>query len=127
MPISSTYECKTCGKVVTRLNTKGKFCSLKCQRDFAYNQFISKWLAGDLTGAIRGKTQYPSKHIYRYFRETVGKCEMCGISEWLGKPITLELDHIDGDSSNPSRKNLRLLCPNCHSQTSTFRGRNIKN
>jgi hypothetical protein len=52
-------------------------------------------------------------------------CLICGISEWNGKPITLELDHIDGDSSNNVRDNVRLLCPNCHSQTDNWRGRNI--
>ena len=52
-------------------------------------------------------------------------CLTCGISEWQGKKITLELDHIDGNSSNNVRDNLRLLCPNCHSQTDTWRGRNI--
>ena len=52
-------------------------------------------------------------------------CEECGISEWNGKPITIELDHVDGNRNNHSLNNLRLLCPNCHSQTPTFRGKNI--
>lgn len=53
-----------------------------------------------------------------------GKCERCGISEWMGSPISLEVDHKDGDHYNNSDENLVLLCPNCHSQTPTFRGRN---
>lgn len=53
------------------------------------------------------------------------KCNSCSISTWLEQPISLELDHIDGDPSNNTIENLRLLCPNCHSQTPTFRGRNI--
>jgi hypothetical protein len=52
-------------------------------------------------------------------------CSACSISEWMGKPICLELDHIDGNNRNNELSNLRLLCPNCHSQTETFRGRNI--
>jgi 5-methylcytosine-specific restriction endonuclease McrA len=48
----------------------------------------------------------------------------CGVDTWLGKPITLHLDHIDGDNTNNRIENLRLLCPNCHSQTSTYCGRN---
>ena len=53
------------------------------------------------------------------------KCESCGIEEqWNGKPLVLELDHIDGNNKNNSLINLRILCPNCHSQTPTFRGRN---
>lgn len=53
------------------------------------------------------------------------ECESCGISNWMNNPISLELDHIDGDRTNHSLTNLRILCPNCHSQTSTYRGRNI--
>lgn len=52
-------------------------------------------------------------------------CSECGIDSWNEKSITLELDHIDGDNLNNDPTNLRLLCPNCHSQTDTFRGRNI--
>jgi hypothetical protein len=52
------------------------------------------------------------------------KCESCNLSAWLNKPITLELDHIDGDTRNNVKDNLKLLCPNCHSMTSTWRGRN---
>ena len=52
------------------------------------------------------------------------KCVECGIFEWNDKPIVLHLDHIDGDSSNHMKSNLRYLCPNCHSQTDTWCGRN---
>lgn len=46
---------------------------------------------------------------------------MCGIgNEWNGKPLTLQLDHINGDHSDNRLENLRILCPNCHSQTSTW-------
>jgi len=47
-------------------------------------------------------------------------CSMCGLTEWVNKSITLQLDHIDGDRHNNQLNNLRLLCPNCHSQTPTF-------
>lgn len=57
----------------------------------------------------------------KVFLEQNGKCLECGISEWQGNPITLELDHIDGDNTNNIRSNLRILCPNCHSQTPTWK------
>lgn len=49
------------------------------------------------------------------------KCEICNLTEWLGKPITIELEHSDGDRNNNNKDNLKLLCPNCHSQTKTWR------
>lgn len=49
-----------------------------------------------------------------------GVCKKCGINQWLGNDITLQLDHINGDNCDNRIENLRLLCPNCHSQTPTF-------
>jgi hypothetical protein len=52
-------------------------------------------------------------------------CDDCGIApEWRGLPLPLEVDHLDGDWRNNLPANLRLLCPNCHSATDTYRGRN---
>lgn len=51
-------------------------------------------------------------------------CSICGIDEWQGKKISLQLDHIDGDNHNHRLENLRLVCPNCHSQTDTYCGKN---
>jgi hypothetical protein len=52
------------------------------------------------------------------------RCEECGIIEWRGKPTPIELDHINGNNRDNRLENLRLLCPNCHAQTPTYRGRN---
>ena len=61
-------------------------------------------------------------------RERAATCEACGLGEeWQGQHLALHVDHIDGDSANNEPVNLRLLCPNCHSQTATFTGRNTKN
>jgi len=56
------------------------------------------------------------------------KCEKCGQGEeWFEEVLVLELDHINGNNKDNRLKNLQILCPNCHSQTPTFRGRNHKN
>lgn len=52
------------------------------------------------------------------------KCEICLLYEWNGKPIPIELDHINGDRTDNRIENLRIICPNCHAQTDTYRGKN---
>ncbi len=54
------------------------------------------------------------------------QCFECGLDEWNGKPITLDLDHINGNGKEHRKNNLRFLCPNCHSQTDTFRNKKRK-
>lgn len=59
-------------------------------------------------------------------KEFAYECSVCKKTEWLGHPIPLELDHINGNSFDNRLENLRLLCPNCHALTPTYRGKNIK-
>lgn len=54
------------------------------------------------------------------------QCMNCGLSEWLSKPVPLELHHIDGNSDNNQLENLQLLCPNCHTLTENYRGSKLK-
>ncbi|MGW1778536.1 HNH endonuclease signature motif containing protein [Streptomyces sp. NPDC002143] len=68
----------------------------------------------------------PSSRLKRAMRElgVVEHCALCGIEGvWLGEPLPLEVDHIDGNWRNNRVENLRLLCPNCHSTTDSYRGR----
>ena len=54
------------------------------------------------------------------------KCSICGITEWQGKTLSLELDHINGENNDNRLENLRFLCPNCHSQTDTYGSKNSR-
>jgi len=54
------------------------------------------------------------------------RCDQCGISEWRDRPLSIQIDHINGIRGDHRLENLRMLCPNCHSQTETFAARNKK-
>ena len=63
---------------------------------------------------------------FRILYEQENKCNRCGLDKWLGQDIILELEHKDGNNKNNVRDNLEMICPNCHSLTETWRGRNKK-
>lgn len=76
------------------------------------------------------KGNYPQyqtfKLLKRILKENIKKreCEMCKLTHWNTQMIPLELDHIDGNPYNHKLENLRVLCPSCHAQTPTHRGKN---
>jgi|APGre2960657423_1045063.scaffolds.fasta_scaffold51542_1 Zn finger protein HypA/HybF involved in hydrogenase expression len=81
-----------------------------------------------LTEILDGKhpTYQSNKLRIRLFESKLKetKCEECDITEWNGKKVSFELEHIDGNRYNHKFSNLKILCPNCHSQTKTYRGKN---
>jgi hypothetical protein len=121
------YHCLNCGHENIWSHQKtNKYCDNKCQQDFQYKQYITEWKQG-LTDGRKGKLQ-TSGYIHRYVLEKQEyKCAVCYITDYNDLPITLELDHINGNGTDNIEDNLRCLCPNCHSQTSTYRAKNKGN
>lgn len=121
-----TYSCLHCGKEAEATHQKrNKFCSLKCGNDYRYEQWIKEWKAGNQDGLSYQGLQ-TSKRIKRYIVDKFDNtCQGCGLKgEWNGKPITLQLEHLDGNSRNNAESNLSLLCPNCHTQTEFYGSKN---
>lgn len=118
----ATYRNVTCSICsVVKLQSIGhkkgtnKFCSNKCQQ---IKQMID---------CVKNETASP-RTLKRYLIYTTGNiCYKCKNKEWNGLSIPLEIEHVDGNSSNNNLKNLILLCPNCHAQTLTYKGANRGN
>lgn len=118
----SKYLGKNCNCCFVAIKTKEDFCSMKCRNNFLYMNRFLEWYYN--TGDFKGS----SLLIKGYITMMVGyKCSECGISKYNNKPLTLHLEHKDGNAINNSRKNVCLLCPNCHAQTPTYKGRNLGN
>ena len=115
-----SYYCGNCKKeCVWRHQGNNKFCSVQCAQTFRSNEHKRKFFSGLLEKRIDRPT------ARKYLAEERGyKCEVCNVSEWQNKSITLHVDHINGDPSNDHPDNLRLICPNCHSQTEFLGGAN---
>ncbi len=112
------YYCVGCAiEIIKTRTTVGKYCSNACQKKYESNQKMTAWL--------NNNEKVGKRVVRRYLKETHGdECSVCGIEDWLGEPINFEIDHSDGDPYNNRPENLRMLCPNCHSQTPTYKNRN---
>jgi 5-methylcytosine-specific restriction endonuclease McrA len=117
------HICKNCEKEKqSRYNHKNEFCSQSC---FLIYRWENDTKIRIEQGLVKNTSPYTLK---RYLIEKFGnKCALCpqdGV--WNGKELELQLDHIDGNNRNNLPLNLRLLCPNCHTQTDTYSGKRRK-
>ncbi len=86
---------------------------------FDYVEMHKAWLAGTCV-SLNPQT------LRKYLIEDRGyRCQKCGLKEWNGSPIPLDVEHNDGNSDNDSVENTQLLCLNCHGLTPTYKTRNI--
>ena len=116
-------NCLNCNR---EINNRNKYCSNTGQKEFEYKEYIYNWKNNKVNG-LKGEYQI-SNHIKTYlFNKYQNKCAKCGwgeINEYTNR-IPLEVEHIDGNYKNNLEENLILLCPNCHSLTSTYKGANL--
>lgn len=115
--------CRECG-VVFKYKvgaSYGIYCSIRHQHDYVAREKYRAWLAGTPPSMGTRSLSYLLKKFEG------NKCAVCGITEWNSAPIVMQLDHIDGNHTNNSKENCRLICPNCDSQSPTYKGRNKGN
>lgn len=112
-----TVKCKWCNNKIKRGSQAT--CSRSCHMAYLWARKVKEI---ERTGVAK-----PIKKAKRYISEKCGvRCEICGIpGEWRGSKLVLSLDHKNGNGEDWRLGNLRLLCPNCHSQTDTYCGRNM--
>jgi hypothetical protein len=119
-------KCRNCGIETSRSGYK--YCSNACQIEYQYQLYISEWKSGKISGLQSIGTVSPTvkRYLRRKFRN---QCCLCGWSKinLKTKQVPLVADHIDGNWRNNVESNLRLLCPNCDSLTSTYAGLNRGN
>lgn len=116
-----TQSCPNCQKqFLKRVNSNQTFCSAQCRKT-NYCARIKAAGRFDING------QPSSVTVRKFLIFTYGNsCSVCTQSgdSWRGQPLTLIVDHIDGNANNWKLANIRLVCPNCDSQLPTFKGRN---
>jgi|SRR6185436_5088056 len=116
-------KCLYCSSDILSKNI-GKYCSVTCHRRFENSILLNKWLTGEWDGS---SSQGASKIVKDYLLKLCNnECSKCGWKEInpVTNKVPLELNHIDGNSTNNVISNLEIVCPNCHSLTPNFRALN---
>lgn len=110
-------KCLWCDKKIR--NAVNNYCNRECRKSDTYMNKFLNWYYND------GSCKFNNKDIKDFISIIEGyKCKECGCFEHDNEYLTLHLEHIDGNSENNEKSNLCLLCPNCHSQTLTYKGKN---
>lgn len=114
-----TY-CLCCGGVLNKQNKT--YCNNVCHKKHQYDVFIEKWKNGEPI-TTQGTPIPIKRYLFDKYDNKCSRCGWCEINPITGR-TTIEVEHIDGDSSNNNEENLTVLCPNCHSLTPTYKALN---
>lgn len=143
-------RCPNCGDRIPYEKRASTFCSQRCSAIFSNERRQRKWNTCPCGGRAKRRNKFcdnciaTGRHRFplnlrfedlksdqsrrrRLLHECGHRCEICGQAEWEDQPMPVVLDHIDGNSDNNTRANLRLICPNCNALLPTFAGRNRGN